>query len=404
MRIRRLSLTNFRNFIRLEVEIPAGPILLVGRNAQGKTSLLEAISYLSSGHSPHAASDRELVNFLALDEAEPFSRIVAEIQRSDRLIRLEIRIMLDKGTDRSPRVRKEIYINGVKRPLSELGTAFNSVLFLPQDLQIIEGPPRNRRRLLDDLLSQADPSYAQSLTEYSKALSQRNALLKLIQGGRASTPQLEVWTEQLAEHGSAVMRARALSIGELDAIARPLHRKLTHGAEDLRLEYLPNFHQGKGESSQFELSLETHLDLTMLSMDRIRQGLNQTWAREVEADLQRGITQTGPHRDDLRYLANSLDLRSYGSRGQVRTAMLATRLAERAWLHEHLDTGPVLLLDEVLAELDQQRREDLLDRVLESQQAILTTTDPDLFSDRFMQAVRLWEVRGGELVQSSEAG
>lgn len=404
MRIQRLSLTNYRNFIRLETEFPAGAILLIGRNAQGKTSLLEAVHYLSTGNSPHASSDRELINFLALDDIEPFSRIVAEIDRPDRLTRLEIRILLENGSSSAARIRKEVYINGVRRPVADLGTAFNSVTFLPQDLQIIEGSPRHRRKMIDDLISQANPIYAQALTDYGKALSQRNALLKQIQDRRAGLTQLQVWTEPLADHGAAIIRARALSIGELEALAQPLHRQLTDGAEDLRLEYLPSYHPGSHVSAQLELALDTGTDWRIFSLDQIREGLLETWQTEEQDDLQRGVTQTGPHRDELRYLANSLDLRLYGSRGQIRSAMLATRLAEVSWLNNRIGTWPVLLLDEVLAELDQQRRADLLDRVLESEQALLTTTDQDLFSETFLEQAALWEVEAGALQRLARSG
>lgn len=404
MRIRRLSLTNFRNFIRLETEFPAGPVLLIGRNAQGKTSLLEAVHYLSTGRSPHAGSDRELINFLALDEKEPFSRIVAEIDTPDRLTRLEIRILLENGSSPAARIRKEVFINGVKRPVADLGTAFNSVTFLPQDLQIIEGSPRHRRRMIDDLISQANSAYAQALTDYGKALAQRNALLKQIQDRRSSLPQLEVWTEPLADHGAAIIRARALSIGELEALAQPLHRQLTDNAEDLRLEYLPSFHPGSEGSAQIELALDMGTDFSVFSLTQIREGLLEMWKTEADDDLQRGATQTGPHRDELRFLANSLDLRLYGSRGQIRSAMLAARLAEVSWLKGRIESWPVLLLDEVLAELDQQRRADVLDRVLESEQAILTTTDQDLFSERFIQEAALWEVEAGALRRLAQSG
>lgn len=397
MHLRRLSLTNFRNFIRLETEIPSGAVLLLGRNAQGKTSLLEAINYLAAGRSSHTTSDRELVNFLSMEEPEPFSRVVGEVIGPDRISRLEIRIRVEDGRGSGGRVSKEIFINGVKRTLSDLGTVFNAVTFLPQDLLVIEGPPRNRRTLLDDLISQVNPGYARALGDYSKALSQRNALLKRLQGPPGDPGSLDVWTEKLAELGAQVMRDRALSIRELDSLAQPIHRHLTDQAELLRLKYLPSLEPGAPAGHQLPLRLQGPADYSSISRQDLRAGLLEAWNATLEADLERGVTQIGPHRDELAFLSDGLDLRLYGSRGQVRTAMLAERLAEIEWIKSHTSSSPVLLLDEVLAELDQQRRQDLLTRVLQAEQAILTTTDRDLFDARFLEAAEIWEVEAGKL-------
>jgi DNA replication and repair protein RecF len=167
MQLTHLSLTNFRNFVRLETDVAPGPTLLFGDNAQGKTSLLEAIYYLTAASSPHTTSDRQLINFLALREPAPFARIVAEIQRGDRLGRIEIRLTVEaEASSPDGRLKKEILINGVKRRISDLAGAFNAVLFLPQDLKVVEGSPSDRRRHLDATLSQADPVYTDSLSRW----------------------------------------------------------------------------------------------------------------------------------------------------------------------------------------------------------------------------------------------
>jgi DNA replication and repair protein RecF len=182
MQISHLSLTNFRNFIRLETDFPTGPTILVGQNAQGKTSLLEALFYLSGATSPHASSDRQLINFLALKEKPPFSRLVAEITKGERLHRYEIRIVLEPtSANRDLRIKKEILINGIKRRARDLAGGFNTVLFLPQDMRVVEGPPGERRKFINNALSQSDPTYSAALLEYGKVLSQRNALLKNLQ-------------------------------------------------------------------------------------------------------------------------------------------------------------------------------------------------------------------------------
>src|SRR6185369_8702927 len=174
MFIRHLSLTNFRLYARFESDLPPGPLLLVGANAQGKTSLLEALYYLATAQSPHAASDRQLIHFLALREPQPFARIIAEVVSRAETRRIEIRLIQEPGESGESRLRKEILINGVKRRVGDLTGPANVVLFLPQDLAIVEGSPSDRRRYLDVALSQVDPAYNFALNEYGKVLPQRN--------------------------------------------------------------------------------------------------------------------------------------------------------------------------------------------------------------------------------------
>lgn len=394
MNIQHLSLTNFRNFRRLETDLSLGPTLLIGANAQGKTSLLEAIHYLTGASSPHSSNDRQLINFLAQEEDTTFSRIVGEVHRGDRVHRLEIRLIAEEPNGR---LRKEVLINGVKKRVGELAAAFNSVLFLPQDLDIIEGSPGGRRRFLDGLISQSNPLYTTALTEYGKALSQRNALLKQLFGRGGPGHQLDIWDEKLAEHGAVLLRGRALAIKEIEAMAQPLHRGLTGQEETLRLRYEPAFDPMAGPGGQLDLAMETAVDRTRLSEEQVRQGLLEALQAARQDEIERGVTRIGPHRDDLRFQSDGLDLRLYGSRGQNRTAILATKIAEVSWLRQRTGEWPVLLLDEVLAELDAARRRDLLSRVLEVNQAILTAADRDMFTDEFCRQATMWRVRGGTL-------
>lgn len=398
MQIRHLSLTNFRNFIRLEVDLTPGPTLLMGANAQGKTSLLEALYYLTGASSPHSTSDRQLINFLALDDPTPVSRIVAEVHRGDRLHRLEIRLVLDEGRGSNDgRLRKEILINGVKRRVVDLASAFNAVLFLPQDVAIVEGSPGARRRFLDAVISQADPLYSQALTEYGKALSQRNALLKQIQERGTARDQLEIWEQQLAQHGGVLLRGRALALRELEDLARPIHETLTQGREQLRLTYAPSFDPLSQGDGQLDLGLEAPVDRTTIGEEKMRKALLEGFRKARGRDIERGVTRVGPHRDDIRFEATGVDLQLYGSRGQNRTAMLATKIAEVEWLKARTGEWPVLLLDEVLAELDSQRRDELLNRVLQVNQAVLTAADQEMFSEAFRERATLWRIDQGNL-------
>jgi DNA replication and repair protein RecF len=397
MLLEHLSLTNVRNFIRLETEVLPGATLIVGANAQGKTSLLEAVYYLARASSPHVQSDRQLVNFLALREPEPFARMVAEFRRADRPQRVEIRLILEPGNDfTEPHLHREVLLNGVRRRVSDLAGGLHAVLFLPQDLRVLEGPPSERRQHLDSSLAQADAAYAEALSEYGKVLAQRNALLRQLGEQGNQTSQLSFWDEELAEHGANLIRGRALALAEQDRLAAPIHHDLTRGRETLHLEYMPSY-DPLPPSTQLGLPLQAAPDRTVISRQTIRDGLLRALEDRRPEDLARGSTSLGPHRDDFRFTSNGIDLRAYGSRGQNRTAMLALKLAEVEWLHQRTSEWPVLLLDEVLAELDGERRQDLLQRVTALPQAMVTTADPEMFDGEFRRRATVWEVSAGAL-------
>lgn len=398
MLLSHLSLTNFRNFIRLEADLPRGSTILVGANAQGKTSLLEAIYYLAGATSPHTTSDRQLINFLALQETTPFSRIVAEFHQRDRLQRMEIRIILESISPIGElRLKKEIFINGLKKRVGDLAGNFNVIMFLPQDMQVIEGPPEARRRSLDFTLAQADPSYANTRQEYSKVLPQRNALLKQLQERNAVHDELAFWDERIADLGATIIRLRAVALNELEELVSEIHNELTRSGERLRLIYKPSYFPGKIPENQLGLPLESTLDISTFSWEELRSGLRTALQETRRQEIQRGMTLLGPHRDDIRIHANGIDLHLYGSRGQNRTAMLATKLGEVEWLLKRTGEWPVLLLDEVLAELDPHRREDLLARLGSVHQAILTSADLAMFGEDFQRQSTIWEISAGKI-------
>jgi DNA replication and repair protein RecF len=398
MLLKHLSLTNFRNFIRLETDIPDGATILVGANAQGKTSLLESIFYLTGASPFYATSDRQLINFLSLEDDRPFARLAAEVEAHGRMQRIEIRLSIERNaSNMQNRLHKEILINGLKRRVRDLAHTFNAVMFLPRDLEIIEGSPGNRRRFLDSSLSQADPLYGEALAEYGKVLTQRNALLKQLQERRTANGELEFWDEQLCEHGATLIRGRALALGELSQDAAHIHADLSQGKETLQLDYQPAFDPASPADGQLGLPIDGIIDRTGISREQIQNGMQAALHAQRPEEITRGMTLIGPHRDDLRLLANGIDLRIYGSRGQNRTAMLSVKLAEVSWLRERTGDWPILLLDEVLAELDVQRREDLLVRIGEVRQALLTASDLSMFSDEFRQKASIWGIQAGTL-------
>jgi DNA replication and repair protein RecF len=398
MYLTHLSLTDFRNFSRLDVEVPRGVTLLLGDNAQGKTSLLEAIYYLATFTSFHASNDRELVNFIAGKQSLAVGRIVADYRRGTKSHRLEVRLIQEENSaNSSPRLRKEVLLDGSKRKIGEVIGHFNAVLFLPQMLQVIEGSPSERRRYLDLLLSQTVPDYAATLSVYNKAISQRNALLKMLseRGGDAS--QLVFWDEKITLSGAILILARIHAVQEIETLAALIHRELTRSKEVLRLAYHPSYDPLPQQPGQYALPWDAPLDRKGLSKAEITEGFQVALYQRRNEEIARGLTTLGPHRDELRFLANGIDLGTYGSRGQIRTAMLAIKMAEVTWMKEKTGHWPVLLLDEVLAELDPQRRSDLLERLAQAEQALLTTTDLDLFTPAFVEAAQQWHIHGGTL-------
>ena len=403
MFIKHLSLTNYRNFARLDVDVPPGAVLLVGANAQGKTSLLEAVYFLATFVSFHAETDRQLINFVAGREPLAVARIVAEFcreapSRPSSSHRIEVRIIQEaNGQNGSVRARKEILLDGVERKISDAVGAFNAVLFQPQSLRVIEGSPEERRRYLNLTLAQAVPGYAASLADYNRALSQRNALLKLLYERGGDTGQLAYWDELLASSGARLIAARIQSIQDLERLAARLHTQLTRGAEVLRLSYEPAYDPLPLPERQYALPLNAPLDRSGISLEKVQQGFQEALERLRPEEIARGVTTIGPHRDDLRFLANGINLGAYGSRGQARTAMLALKLAEVVWLRENTGQWPVLLLDEVLAELDAHRRLDLLERLADAEQSMLTTADLDAFSQQFIHRATLWRIHAGQL-------
>jgi DNA replication and repair protein RecF len=407
MVIQHLSLTNFRLYSRLEASLPRGPLILVGANAQGKTSLLEALYYLGTGQSHHATSDRQLINFLALSsEPLPFAKIVAEAvgktadQNDSAPKRLEIRLVLDPTQTGEGRLRKEVLVNGVKRRLSDLAGQAPVVLFLPQDLTIVEGSPSDRRRYIDLALSQVDPTYAFALTEYAKVLAQRNALLKQLQERGGADGQLDFWDERLGEHGALIFSARAAALQELEGLASAIHRDLTRGADGLRMAYHPAYDPAAAPDGQLGLPLDVPVHRGGLPLAEVQAGMIEKLRASRSEEIGRGMTLSGPHRDEIRFLAGGIDLGTYGSRGQARTAVLALKLAEVDWMRAKTGEWPVLLLDEVLAELDVNRRAELLARLGQAEQVVMTTTDLGLFPPEFVARAKVWEVINGRIKES----
>lgn len=404
MQLIHLSLENFRNFSRLDIDVPGGTVVLVGQNAQGKTSLLEAVYFLATLTSFHAGNDRELVHFVeAQSKTTAVARITAQFKKhaeDTRTHRLEIRVIQEQLRPTStPRVRKEILLNKSKIKMADVLGQFNAVLFLPQMMRIIDGPPEHRRRYLDSALSQVIPGYARTLSKYQKFVSRRNALLKQLGEQGGDPDQLSYWDDQVSIFGAQIIQARFQALQELEILAARLHSSLTRKKETLRLSYRPSYDPMKTGNGQFEFNLDDRRDRSGYTLESLQQGFCSALEARRGEEISRGVTTIGPHRDELRFVSNRIDLGIYGSRGQVRTALLTLKLAELDWMKERTGFTPVLLLDEVLAELDYARRADLLERVSACEQAMLTTTDLNLFETGFVDAADVWRIEEGRVTE-----
>jgi DNA replication and repair protein RecF len=412
MHLTRLSLTNFRNYIRLTLDLPPGPVLLRSDNAQGKTNLLEAIYFLATTRSDFARAERQLVNWQAMErDPLPFARLEGHVRRNRGTFQIDITLLPgEKGT-----VRKEMRLNSVKKRALDVVGQLNAVIFLPEDIELVTGSPSNRRRYLDVTLCQIDPTYCRALVQYNKLLAQRNALLKqLAERGSSEAPrmwdeasrtpdedQLLYWDEQLAEQGALLIVRRQEAITELDRLGRSRYRLLSDQPEIFRLHYAPSFDPQHRPLLDYQrpLSLEELLPSaqTQPSVPEVAELFRSRLRHARSEEIARGVTVVGPHRDDIHFTVDGVDMTLYGSRGQQRTTALALKLAEVDLMRRVTGESPLLLLDDVMSELDARRRARVMGMVDGVEQAILTTTDWTDFTDEFRAQAHLLQVTAGQI-------
>lgn len=398
MLLTHLALAHFRNYAHLEIDFAPGITLLHGNNAQGKTNLLEAIFFLATARSPHAGAERELIHWGAASEPIPYARVEARVDRaSGQTVDLEIVLVTGEERDlTTARVSKRIKVNGVnKRALDLLGN-LTVVLFLPEDLDLVFGSPGDRRRYLDTTLSQIDPKYSRALSQYGNVLEQRNALLKEFRERSYNAAELEPWNNKLVENGAYLMARRAQAVETYNRLVAEIHPRLTAKHEVLKLQYQPtipveSFTQP--ETRQLGLGLTPPPAPLEQISSAFRQQLADLRTKEVGAAL----TLVGPHRDDLRFTIDGVDMTTYASRGQGRTIAVSLKLAEIELMRAETGEEPVLLLDDVMSELDKPRRAALSHAILNARQAIVSATDLDDFTEEFLVRAKALSVNDGRI-------
>jgi DNA replication and repair protein RecF len=370
MFIKNLKLTNYRNYLDIEINFNSKKILFIGKNAQGKTNLLEAIYYLSTLSSLRAKSDNELIKW-----GENFCNLKAQIQKFDIDIDLEVNL--------NPPTRKKLKVNGLtKNKSSKFISNISTVCFTTNDLLLLRGTPEDRRKWLDLAISQIYPAYLDRISKYNKIRTQKNNYLKNLKGNiHANTSLLEVWNEQLAISGSNINFIRINFLYELQKIAAKKHVKIANN-ENLSIIYNSSVLGNISSTNKFEQTNEYILS-------QFKQKLEEKMLEEII----RGQSIVGPHRDDVSYLINNTEAKQFASQGQQRTIVLALKLAELELIKEKINTNAILLLDDVLAELDDLRQNFLLDAIGNNTQTIITSVDTLHFKDEYLNDVEIFEIK-----------
>ena len=340
MVIKSLELNNFRNYNNQRVYFTPHLNVIVGKNAQGKTNMLESVFLCAIGRSPRTTKDKDLIRWNST-----FSKVTLEVEKNSGHNKIEVYMFTNQN--------KAIKINSfpIKR-MGELMGEFNAIYFSPDELKLVKDSPDERRRFMDIDLCQFNKQYFYNLSKYNNILQQRNKLLKVTSSEKALRETISIWNEQLADVGCKIIVERIKLIEKLKVYADDIQKYLTDSKESLVL---------------------TYAGMTGESESEIREKLIKAYEVSLEKDMNLGFTTVGPHRDDMKIVLNDIDVRHFGSQGQQRTVALALKLAELEVFKENIGEYPVLLLDDVLSELDTNRKIKLLNHV-KNIQTIVTCT------------------------------
>ncbi len=356
MFVTALSLTDFRNYESLELGLQPGATLFVGSNGQGKTNLVEALGYLST-----LGSHRVSVDHAMIRQGQAAAIVRARLRHGERELLAEVQL------NRGGANRAQINRSAIKT--RELPRYFSSVLFAPEDLALVRGEPSGRRRFLDELLVLRNPRLSAVLSDYERVLRQRNTLLKSARGSRdGQLSTLDLWDDRLVALGSELIEARTSLVSELSPEASQAYSAIAGAEHDAKLA---NRLSVFGDTTDDDQSGESMAGV--VRMDAAAQAFRETLVRVRRSELERGLTLAGPHRDDLVLELNGLPARGYASHGESWSFALALKLASAAVLRREASHGdPVLVLDDVFAELDESRRGRLADAISDFEQVLIT--------------------------------
>lgn len=363
MKIKQLKLKNYRNCQDLELDLDSKKVLIIGKNAQGKTNILESIYFLSTLKSPRTSNNLELINFEAQN-----CEINACVEK------LEVEIELDFCYDKEK--KREIKVNKLKTRPKEVKNVFSTVLFSTQDLLLLRGTPQDRRNWLDSSISQIYPAYDERISKYNKIRIQKNNLLK---EGSINETLLDVYNEQLTILGSNIIYLRKKFLKEIEKIAQKKHSAISE-SEKLTIFYDNNF-----------------LTEKELEIEQISEKFKKKLEERKKDEIIRGQALVGPHRDDIIFYINNQESTKFASQGQQRTIVLSLKLAELDIITQKTGEPPVLLLDDVLAELDDVRQNYLLKTIDNNTQTIITSVDTLLFDEKFLEGVNIYKINNGKV-------
>ncbi len=378
MRLVRLQLQDFRSYHQLDLPLEDSWVLLLGANAQGKTNLLEAVTVACAGYSARAASDADMVRW-GQDRARVGAWVATEARGT-----LELQVTL------AAEGRRQVRINGSTRRQADLVGLVGVVLFSVDDLDVVKRDPSARRRFLDLELGALSRAYYWNLARYRRALEQRNRLLKEIRDRTRSPGPLDAWSEQLTRTGAVMVEKRAGFLRALAAHGSRAYRSLTGGDDALELRYTPAL-DDDGAWSRVESAAGDQADLRRLVAERLERALAQGRAHEIE----RGMTLCGPHRDDFSIIGGGIDLHRFGSQGEQRSAAVALRLGLLQVVAAAVGEPPLLLLDDVLSELDRERRAGLFEALGGAGQTIISASDVEVIPQGVRAAARMLKVVRG---------
>lgn len=371
MYLKQLDLVNYRNYNRLSVQFSPNINIFIGKNAQGKTNLLESIYYLAFARSHRTNVDRQLINF-----EQPFARVSSRIYKRQTSNILEL-VTSSRG--------KKASINHLEQKrLSAYIGQLNVVLFSPENLNLVKGSPAQRRRFLDLEFGQIDNRYLTLLARYQRLLKQRNTFLKKMSYQKEPDfLYLEVLTRQLVEVAAIVIELRMKYLAHLEKMAQKIHFQISNQTETLAFHY---------QTANYDFK---HKNDKQTVVDFLIEAFSKVQSREIKM----GTTLIGPHRDDISFEINRKDLQSFGSQGQQRSCVLSLKLAEIRLIKQVTHESPILLLDDVLSELDSKRQAALIEIIDEDIQTFITTTDLDSVSKELRHQPTIFEVSNGNLVK-----